>query len=85
MIGPFYASLSGLSLLQSSGRGGKACCFTLIIFLLAPFLVFGVLCLFLTVSWVGLQCVIVAFPGFCFVLLLYFVHILSLVSDNNPS
>ena len=38
-------------------------CFTLIVFLLALLIVFGALCLFLTVSWVGMQCVIVAFSG----------------------
>ena len=66
VIGPCYALLSGLSLLQSSGRGRIAGCFSLIVFLLGLFLVFGALCLFLTVSWVGLQCVIVAFPGHTF-------------------
>ena len=30
-----------------------------------------VLCLFLTVSWVGMQCVIVALPGHTRLLLLY--------------
>ena len=60
---PCYALLSGLSLLQSPDRGRIAGCFTLVIFLLALFLVLGSLCLFLTLSWVGLQCVIVAFPG----------------------
>ena len=34
---------------------------TLIVFLLLS--VFGALCLFITVSWVGLQCAIVAFSG----------------------
>ena len=63
MIGPCYALLSDLSFLKSTGRGRIAGCFTLIVFLLALFLVFGALCLLLTVSWVGLQCVIVAFPG----------------------
>ena len=57
VIGPCYALLSGLSLLQSSGRGRIAGCFTLIVLLLALFLVFGALCLFLTVSLIGLQCV----------------------------
>ena len=47
VIGPCYALLSGLSLSQSSGRGRIAGCFTLIVFLLALFLVFGALCLFL--------------------------------------
>ena len=37
--------------------------FTLIGFLLVLLIVFGALCLFLTMSWVGLQCVLVAFPG----------------------
>ena len=63
MIGSCFALLSGLSLLQSSGRGRITGCFTLIVFLLALFLVFGALCLFFRVSWVGLQCVIVALPG----------------------
>ena len=64
MIGPCYAFLSGLSLSQSSGRGRIADCFTLIVFLLALFLVFGALFLFLAVSLIGLQCVnFVAFPG----------------------
>ena len=67
--GSCYALLSGLSLLQSSGQGRIADCFTLIVFLLALFLVFGALCLFLTVSWVGLQCVIVAFPGHTYLFL----------------
>ena len=67
--GSCYALLSGLSLLQSSGRGRIADCFTLSVFLLALFLVFGALCLFLTVSWVGLQCVIVAFPGHTYLFL----------------
>ena len=67
--GSCYALLSGLSLLQSSGRGRIANCFTLIVFLLALFLVFGALCLFLTVSWVGLQCVIVASPGHTYLFL----------------
>ena len=56
VIGPCYTLLSGLSLLQSSGRGIIAGCFTLIVFLLALFLVFGALCLFLTVSCRGLGC-----------------------------
>ena len=50
-----YALLSGFSLLQSSGQGRIAGCFTLIVFLLALLIVFGALCLFLTVSLVGLQ------------------------------
>ena len=68
VIGHSCALLSGLSLSQSSGRGRiSGCC--LIVFLLALFLVFGALCLFLTVSWIGLQCVnFVAFP----VKLIYF-------------
>ena len=41
-------------------------CFTLIVFLLALLIVFGYLCLFLTVSWVGLQCVIVALLSYLF-------------------
>ena len=74
-IGPCYALLSGLSLLQSSGRERIAGCFTLIVFLLALFLflIFGALCLFL-LSWVGLQCVIVAFPGHTYLFLRYITH-----------
>ena len=45
MIGPCYALLSGLSLLQSAGRGRFAGCFTLIVFLLALFF-----CLWCSVS-----------------------------------
>ena len=74
MNGPCYALLSGLSLLQLSGPGRIAGCFTLIVFLLALFLVFGALCLFLTVSWVGLQCVSVAFPGHTYLFLWYITH-----------
>ena len=74
MIGPCYALLSALSLFQSSGRGRIAGCFTLIVFLLALFLVFGALCLFLTVSRVGLQCVIVAFPVHAYLFLRYITH-----------
>ena len=47
VIGPCCALLSGLSLLQSSGRGRIAGCFTLMVYLLARFLVFDALCLFL--------------------------------------
>ena len=49
-------------------------CFTLIVFLLALFLVFSALCLFLNVSWVGLQYVNVAFPGHIYLLLRYITH-----------
>ena len=31
----------------------------------------SVLCLFLTVPWVGMQCVLVAFPGHTYFLVLY--------------
>ena len=44
-------------------RDEIAGCFPLIVFLLALLIVLSALCLFLTVSWIGLQCVIVAFPG----------------------
>ena len=75
MIGPCYALLSELSFSQSSGRGRIAGCFTLIVILLALFLVFGALCLFLTVSWIGLQCVnFVAFPGHTYLFLRYNTH-----------
>ena len=57
MIGPCYALLSGFSLTQSSGQGRIAGCFTLILFLLALFHAFDAMCLFLMVSWIGLQCV----------------------------
>ena len=74
MIGPCYALLSGLSLLQSSGRERIAGCFTLIVFLLALFLVFSTPCLFLMVSSVGLQYVIMAFPGHTYLFLRYITH-----------
>ena len=45
--------------------------FTFIVFLLLS--VFGALCLFLTVSLVGLQCVIMAFPGHTFFYFSYFI------------
>ena len=88
MIGPCYALLSGLSLLQSAGRGRFAGCFTLIVFLLALFFVFGALCLFLTVSWVRLQCVIVAFHGYTYLFLgtlhiIFFSFLLHLLDYCN--
>ena len=73
VIGPCYALLTGISLLQSAGRRRIAGCFTFV-FLLALFLVFGALCLFLTVSWIGLQCVIAAFPVHTYLLLRYIIH-----------
>ena len=90
MIGPCYVLLSGLTLVQSSGGGRIAGCFTLNVFLLALFLVFGALCLFLTASWVGLQCVIVTFPGHtylflryitrdCFFSLSYFIYLIVVI------
>ena len=45
VIGPCYGLLSGLSLLQSSGRGRIAGCFTLIVFLLALCIYFDALVL----------------------------------------
>ena len=74
VIGPCYALLSGLSLLQTAGRGRIAGCFTLIIFLLALFLVLGAPCLFLAFSWVGLQCVFVVFPRYTYLFLGYITH-----------
>ena len=75
MIGPCYALLSGLLLSQSSGQGRIPDCLTLIVFLLTLFLFFGVLCLFLTVSWIGLQCVnFVASPGQTYLFLRYITH-----------
>ena len=68
-----YALLSGLSLLQSAGRGRLAGCFTFV-FLLALFLVLGALCLFITVSWVGLQCVIAVFPVHTYLFFRYTTH-----------
>ena len=70
VIGPCYALLSGLSLLQSSGRGRIAGCFALIVFLLALFLVFGALCLFLTMSCRGLGCSVLLWHFL--VILIYF-------------
>ena len=54
----FYAFLSVLSFLQSSGRERKS---WLLYFMFFAVSGFGALCFFLTVSWVGLQCVIVLF------------------------
>ena len=75
MIGPCYGLRSGLSLLQSSGGGRIAGCFTLIVFLLSLCFVFDdALVLFPMVSWVELQCVIVAFPGHTYLFLRYITH-----------
>ena len=73
MVAPCYALLSGLSLLQSAGRGRIAGSFTFV-FLLTLFLVFGALCFFLTVSWIGLQSVIAAFPVHTYLFLRYITH-----------
>ena len=56
-----YALLSVLSFCNHLAEEEIASCFTLIAFLLLS--VIGALCLFLMVSWVWLQCVIVSFPG----------------------
>ena len=53
VIGPCYALFSGLLLLQPSGRGRIAGCFTLMVFLLALFLVFGALSLFIGCRGLG--------------------------------
>ena len=74
VVGPCYALLSGLSILQSVAQGRIAGCVTLIVFLLVLFLVYGALWLFLTVSCVGLQFVIVAFPGHTYLFLRYITH-----------
>ena len=74
MIDPCYALLSGLSLLQLSGQGRTDSYFTLIVFLRTLFIVFGALCLFLTALCVGLQCVILAFPGRTYLFLRYITH-----------
>ena len=82
VIGPCYALLNGLSLLQSAGGGRIPGCFTIIVFLLVLFLVFGDLCLFLRLSWVRLQCVIVAFPGHIYLFLRYLtLHFFSFLSN----
>ena len=65
VIGPCFAMhyLVAFHLCNHLAKEQIAGSFTSIIFLLALLIVFGTLCLFLTMSWVGLQCVIVAFPG----------------------
>ena len=72
VIGPCFALLSGISLLQPSGRGSIS--WLLYFNCLLVSAVFGALCLFLTVSWVGLQCVIEAFPGHTYLILRYISH-----------
>ena len=75
VIGPCYALLSGLSLSQSSGQGRTPDCLTLIVLLLALFLVFGALCLFLMVPWIGRQCEnFMASPGQTYLFLRYITH-----------
>ena len=74
MIGLCFALHSGLSLLKSAGRGRIGGCFTLIVFLLALFLALCALCPFLTVSWVGLQSVIMAIPRHTYLFLRYITH-----------
>ena len=59
--------------LQSSAGEERAGCFTLIIFLLSFVSKFS--CLFLVVPWVGLQCVIVAFPPHTH----FFFHMMHLI------
>ena len=68
MISPCYAMhfLVTFYFCNHLAKEAIAGCFTLIVFLLALLIVCGALCLFLTVSWAGLQCVIEAFPGHTF-------------------
>ena len=68
MIGPCFAMhyLLTFHFCNHLSEEETAGFFTLIVFLLLS--VFGALCLFLTVSWVGLQCVIVAFPSHTYLL-----------------
>ena len=65
MIGPWFAMyyLVAFYFCNHLAEEEIACCFPLIVFLLALLIVVSALCLFLTVSWIGLQCVIVTFPG----------------------
>ena len=72
VIGPCFAmyNLVAFQFCNHLAEEEIAGCFTFIVFLLLS--VFGAMCLFLMVSWVGLQCVIVAFPGHTF--LLFEVH-----------
>ena len=39
----------------------------------------GVLCLFLMVPWVGLQCVNVAFPGHTYLRVAFQIHLVSML------
>ena len=68
-----YALLSGFHFCNHLAEEEMAGYFTLIVFLLALLIVFCALCLFLTVSWIGLHFVIVAFPGHAY--LFFEVHL----------
>ena len=59
----------------------RADCFTLIVFLISSwcFVAVSVLWLFLAVSWVGLQCVIVVFPDLTH--LFYLITSLHVLND----
>ena len=72
VIGPCFAmhNLVAFQFCNHLDEEEIASRFTFIVFLLLS--VFGALCLFLTVSWVKLQCAIVAFLGHTF--LLFEVH-----------
>ena len=65
MIGPCFAMhyFVAFHFCNHLAQEEIAGCCTLIVFLQALLVVLGALCLFLTVSRFGLQCVIVAFPG----------------------
>ena len=81
MFGPCFAVhyLVYFRVCNHLGGEKKNGCFTLIAF--QCHLTVSVLCLFLTVPWVGLQCVIVAFPGHTHLLF----HVILLRSNvNNP-
>ena len=91
MIGPCFAMHYLVAFYFCNHLVGEeiAGCFTLIVFLLELLIVFGALCLFLTVSWVGLKCVIVEFPGHtyilryithdCFFSLSYFIYLIIVI------
>ena len=77
MIDPCFAMhyLESFYLCNHLVKKERVNCFTLIVFLLLS--AFGTLCLFLTLPLVGLQCVIVVFPGHTY--LLFDVHYLSFI------
>ena len=56
------------------------CCFALIVFLIVCLVTDSVVCLFLTVTWVGLLCVIVVFPDHTH---LFWTHFPASITASN--